>query len=127
MRCRRRRAFHSMFFNRVSHQVSVEVIEDSDGQWEVVPAPKPLAQNPNSIGGPQHMESRARATGPDDAAAKFGFSRPAQVSRPQRSISTRQDVGPTPASIHIAETFFFAHSRYFCIYLFVCLTTCTDA
>jgi hypothetical protein len=80
------------------------VIEDSDGQWEVVPAPKPLAQNPNSIG-PQNIESRSSATSPDDAAAKFGFSRPAQVSAPRRLIAMRQDVGPTPALTSIAICF----------------------
>ena len=58
----------------------MEVIEDSGGQWEVVPAPKPLAQKQNSLGGSEKMEPRTSATSPDDAAAKFGFSRPAQVS-----------------------------------------------
>ncbi len=56
-------------------QVSIDIV--SEGEWEVAPAPKPLAPKP----GPN---AHAPPPGPhqlDDAASKFGFSRPAQVRR----------------------------------------------
>ena len=51
------------------------MILDSEGEWEVSPAPKPLATKPDSDG------SALQSTLPthDDNAAKFGFSRSAQV------------------------------------------------
>ncbi len=55
-------------------QVSVNVVDDSDGQWEVVPAPKPLDQ----IKKPEEG-AKITAAAPSDAASRFGFSRPAQV------------------------------------------------
>lgn len=51
------------------------MIQDSEGEWEVAPAPKQLALKPVADG------SAIVSTMPvyDDNAAKFGFSRSAQV------------------------------------------------
>jgi hypothetical protein len=54
-------------------QVAIDIV--SEGEWEVAPAPKPLASKP----GPNAHAPPPAPRQLDDAASKFGFSRPAQV------------------------------------------------